>query len=87
MELPDIKKVISKIKAVIDSIKAREQVFVDDKSSHSNKITLMKKSLDDKFAAIRMIKLDKNALKEDFYRQMIEFELQQLLLRDIDWLQ
>jgi hypothetical protein len=33
-----------------------------------------------------MLQSDKNILKEDFYSQMIDYEKQQLLLRDIDWL-
>lgn len=77
---------ITKIKAVINKIKEKEQVYVDDKSQFSNKIILMKKKIDDKYSEIRMLQSDKNILKEDFYSQMIDYEKQQLLLRDIDWL-
>ena len=87
VELPELKKVIKNIKSKIDEIKQREKVFVDDKSSFDNKITLLKKVMDDKYIEIRLLRTEKNDLKEKFYSSMIEFELQQLLLRDIDWLQ
>jgi hypothetical protein len=79
--------VITKIKAVINKIKEKEKVYVDDKSQYSNKITLLKKKIDDKYSEVRMLQSDKNILKEDFYSQMIDYEKQQLLLRDLEWLQ
>jgi len=66
--------VITKIKAVINKIKEKEQVYVDDKSQFSNKIILMKKKIDDKYSEIRILQSDKNILKEDFYSQMIDYE-------------
>ncbi len=65
---------ITKIKAVINKIKEKEQVYVDDKSQFSNKIILMKKKIDDKYSEIRILQSDKNILKEDFYSQMIDYE-------------
>lgn len=65
---------ITKIKAVINKIKEKEQVYVDDKSQFSNKIILMKKKIDDKYSDIRILQSDKNILKEDFYSQMIDYE-------------
>jgi len=74
--LPELKKVIKNIKAEIDKIKQKEQIYVDDKSSFSTKIVTLKKKLDDAYSAIRLLRGDKNVAKEDFYSQMIEFEKQ-----------
>lgn len=74
--MPELKKVIKNIKAEIDKIKQKEQVYVDDKSSFSTKIVTLKKKLDDAYSAIRLLRGDKNVAKEDFYSQMIEFEKQ-----------
>lgn len=87
VDLPELNKVIKKIKAVINTIKEKEKVYVDDKSQYSTKITLLKKKIDDKYSEVRMLQSDKNILKEDFYSQMIDYEKQQLLLRDLEWLQ
>lgn len=86
VDLPELNKVIKNIKAVIDKIKEKEQVFVEDKSSFSNKIILLRKKLDDAYNNIRLTKTDKNILKEEFYSRMIDFEKQQLFLRDIEWI-
>jgi chromosome segregation ATPase len=67
IDLPELNKVITKIKAVINKIKEKEQVYVDDKSQFSNKIILMKSKIDDKYSQIRILQSDKNILKEDFY--------------------
>lgn len=67
IDLPELNKVITKIKAVIDKIKEKEKVYVDDKSHFSNKIILMKSKIDDKYSQIRILQSDKNILKEDFY--------------------
>ena len=67
IDLPELSKVITKIKAVIDKIKEKEKVYVDDKSHFSNKIILMKSKIDDKYSQIRILQSDKNILKEDFY--------------------
>jgi len=75
-DLPELKKVIKNIKAEIDKIKQKEQIYVDDKSSFSTKIVTLKKKLDDAYSAIRLLRGDKNVAKEDFYSQMIEFEKQ-----------
>lgn len=74
--MPELKKVIKNIKAEIDKIKQKEQIYVDDKSSFSTKIVTLKKKLDDAYSAIRLLRGDKNVAKEDFYSQMIEFEKQ-----------
>lgn len=74
--MPELKKVIKNIKAEIDKIKQKEQVYVEDKSSFSTKIVTLKKKLDDAYSAIRLLRGDKNVAKEDFYSQMIEFEKQ-----------
>lgn len=65
---------IKKIKATINKIKEKETVYVNDKTQYSNKITLLKKKIDDKYSDVRMLQNDKNILKEDFYSQMIDYE-------------
>jgi endo-1,4-beta-mannosidase len=67
VELPDLNKVIKKIKAVIDSIKEKGKVFDDDKSVFNSKINVQRKKLDDKYTSIRLLIGEKNTLKEDFY--------------------
>jgi chromosome segregation ATPase len=67
VELPELSKVIKKIKTVIDSIKEREKVFVDDKTTFSGKIAAIKKKRDDKYTEIRLLRNERNLLKEDFY--------------------
>lgn len=76
VDLPELKKVIKNIKAEIDKIKQKEQVYVDDKTSYTSKIDTLKKKLDDAYSSIRLLRGDKNIAKEDFYSQMIEFEKQ-----------
>lgn len=86
VELPELNKVISKIKATIEKVKEKESVFVESKSDYTKKIDVHKSEKISKLGLIRLLRTEKNMQKEDFYARMIEYELQQLLLRDIDFI-
>lgn len=75
VDLPDLNKVITKIKATIEKIKEKETVFIEDKTQFTNKINHLKNDRIFKLGQIRTLRAEKNILKEDFYSRMIEYEL------------
>ncbi len=84
--LPEINKMLAGIRKQIDGVKSKEQVFVLDKAEHQSeldRISAQKKYLMGRVAELRA---SKNEAKEDFYGKLVEYEIQQRLLKDIDWL-
>jgi hypothetical protein len=74
------------IRKQIDGVKEKESVFTVDRASHQqelDRISSQKKYL---ITKIKEERAAKNEAKEEFYSKMIEYEIEQRLLKDIDWL-
>lgn len=67
-------------------MKEKDSAFLGDKTTFTKRIEQLKHDKISKLGEIRNLRLDKNNHKEDFHASKIEYELQQLLLRDIDWI-
>lgn len=86
-ELPNINKILGGIQQRIEAVKKQHSEIDGQKANYSQQL----EQLDHKRTKIReqiaKIKEEKQKAKEVYYGQMIEYEVEQRLIRDIMWLE
>ena len=79
-------KIINALKDKIAKVKSKESVFDKDKQLKQYDLTNIKVKIDKVFEQIRDLKNKKYRCKEDFYGRMCDYEIEQALIKDIEWI-
>lgn len=86
-ELPALNKVLGEINKRITKVKEDHKEIDTQKESFASQL----EQIDNKRTKIReniaALKKDKNTAKEAYYQQMIDFEVEQKMIKDIVWLE
>ena len=79
-------KIINSLKDTISKVKSKEQNFDKDKQLQQYDLTNKGIEIEKSLEKQRNLKKKKYELKEEFYGKMCDFEIEQALLKDIEWM-
>lgn len=79
-------KIINSLKVRINKVKGEESVFDKDKQLKQYDLTNIRVGIDKVMEKKRDLINKKRLAKEDFYGRMCEYEIQQCLIKDIEWI-
>jgi phosphoglycerol transferase MdoB-like AlkP superfamily enzyme len=85
-EMAPTNKIINSLKGRIDKVKSEESVFDKDKQLKQYDLTNVRVQIDKVMEKKRDLITKKRQAKEDFYGRMCEYEIQQCLIKDIEWI-
>lgn len=85
-ELPAINKMLDSIKQRIEKVKGKTTAIEDTKVSYQDQLSQIEHKQTKIREQIAKLKADKLAAKEAYYSEMIVYEVEQKLQRDIMWL-
>jgi len=85
-DLPQINKIANSIKAKIDVVKKSDNVFVTDKRHHQLDLVTAESSIEKLLEQINELRAQKRNLKEEFYGQFCDYEIEQAFIKDIIWM-
>lgn len=79
-------KIINSLRDKITKVKSNETVFDKDKQLKGYELTNIKVKIEGNLEKQKSLRDKKKELKEDFYGKMCEFEIQQAMIKDIEWI-
>ena len=85
-ELAPTNKIINSLKEKIGKVKDKESVFDKEKQLKQYDITNISTKIEKVLERTRALKQKKYDLKEAFYGNMCDYEIQQAFIKDIEWI-
>ena len=79
-------KIINSLKETISKVKSKEQNFDKDKQLQQYDLTNKGIEIEKSLEKQRNLKKKKYELKEEFYGKMCDFEIEQVFIKDIEWM-
>ena len=79
-------KIVNSLKERIGKVKGEESVYDKEKQLKTYDLTNISTKIEKNLEDQRAIKTKKNELRETFYGLMCDYEVQQALIKDIEWI-
>ena len=86
-DMAPTKKIINSLRDKITAVKKEESVFDNAKQLKQYDLTNISSSIEKNLEQQRAHKKKKYDLKEEFYGRMCDYEIQQALIKDIEWIE
>ena len=85
-DLPQINKIAGSIKAKISKVKESDNGFANEKKLYQLDLVNVNSAMETLLENISELRTQKRNLKEDFYGQLCDYEIQQAFIKDIIWI-